>query len=190
MKIIFGSLFAVFVGVPLFALPATLSLGWEKRPGLEHQTISLAVERLRETGKVGWPLVEAARKLVEERMEYSRRNSFDSAPRAFERGYGYCQQQAYMLVDILNRLGFEAKVVGAYKNKFPNGSVEGHAWVHVTYAGESRYVDSIFYDQQNGEITFIPLSKVFDYTIPFRVFAAWGSSAVNAYRFYITGKDI
>ena len=186
---IVGLLFTILVGVPLFALPATISLGWRTRPGLTHRTIEQEAGQLRESGGTGWTLIEAARASVESRMAYCRRNNFDPASRAFERGYGYCQQQSYALADILTRLGFRAKVVGALRNKFPDGVIGGHAWVQVTYAGETREVDSLFYDQRTAEITFTPLSRVFDYTPVFRVFAGWGSAAVNAYRYYLTGKD-
>jgi len=186
---IVGFLFTILVGVPLFALPATISLGWRTRPGLAHRTIEQEAEQLRESGETGWNLIETARALVEQRMAYCRRNSFDAASRAFERGYGYCQQQAYALAGILNRLGFTVKVVGAIRNEFPDGVIGGHAWVRVTYTGETRDIDSLFYDQGTGQITFTPLSRVFDYTPVFRVFAGWGSAAVNAYRYYLTGKD-
>jgi len=186
---IVGFLFTILFGIPLFALPATISLGWQTRPGLARRTIEQEAEQLCESGETGWNLIEAARAMVEKRMAYCRRNSFDTAPRAFERGYGYCQQQAHALADILTRLGFTVKVVGAIRNEFPDGVIGGHAWVQVTYAGETRDVDSLFYDQGTGQITFTPLSRVFDYTPAFRVFAGWGSAAVNAYRYYLTGKD-
>lgn len=182
-------LIALLVGVPLFALPATLSLGWGIRPGLKRQILQDATHQLRKTGLTGWDLVEAARFLVAERMQYCRRNSFDPAPRAFARGYGYCQQQAYALMDILTRLGFEARVVGAYRNRFPDGERGGHAWVQVSHAGESRHIDSLHYDPVAGKITFTPLSEVFAYTSAFRLLAGWGSVAVNAYRYYVSGKD-
>lgn len=190
LKTIIAILVAILVGVPLFALPATLSLGRGIRPGLKRLTIPGAADQIRNTGLAGWDLVEAARALVEGRMQYCRRNSFDVASKAFERGYGYCQQQAYALADLLTLLGFEAKVVGAFRNKFPDGRSGGHAWVQVFHAGESRFVDSIFYDRGAGGITFTPLTRVFEYTPVFRVFAGWGSSAVNSYRYYITGKDL
>ena len=55
--------------------------------------------------------MDSARELVANRMEYCRRNSFDSPARAFERGYGFCTQQAYALAELLRLLGVEAKVV-------------------------------------------------------------------------------
>src|SRR5512139_276353 len=87
----------IIVGVILYALPATLSLPRGRRPGIEPLTIQEAAQQLRLSGLGGPALVEAARRLVGERMQYCRRNSFDLYPRAFERGYGYCQQSAYAL---------------------------------------------------------------------------------------------
>ena len=123
---------AFAVGAPLYALPATLSLPRGQRPGVEKLTIPQAAQQLRQTGKTGWALVEAARALVGQRMQYCRRNSFDSAAKAFERGYGYCMQHGYALTHLLARLGFEAKVVQAFRNRFPDGDVTSHAWVNVT----------------------------------------------------------
>lgn len=180
---------AIIVGVPLYAIPATLSLPPGLRPGTEPLTLSQAAQQLRKSGMTGMPLVEAARALVAERMQYCRRNSFDPAARAFERGYGYCQQQAHALTELLTQLGFEAKVVQAFRNRLPDGTVGGHAWVEVIVDGEPRYVDSIHYDVEAGEITSIPLTPVLDYTPLFRLFAGWGCTAANAYRYYVTGKD-
>jgi hypothetical protein len=188
-KIILLMVLAILVGVPLYAIPATLSLPPGPRPGIEELTIAQAVRQLQQTGKCGWALIEAARALVAERMQYCRRNSFDTFDRAFKRGYGYCQQQAYALTEILKRLGFEAKVVQAFRNQLPDGSVGGHAWVSVTYQGESRYIDPLHYNAHTGEIVFTPLTKVHDYTPITRLFFGWGCAMVNAYRYSVTGKD-
>jgi len=109
----------LLIGVPLYAVPATLSLPPGPRPGIKEITIQEAAQHLLASGKTGWDLVEAARSMVAERMKYSRRNSFDPAGRAFERGYGYCTQQAYALKHLLNQLGFEAWVVQAFQTGLP-----------------------------------------------------------------------
>lgn len=178
----------IILGLPLYAIPATLSLPRGPRPAIKALTISQAAQSLRQTGKTGWSLVEAARALVAARMQYCRRNSFDIAAIAFERGYGYCQQQSYALVELLTQLGVDAKVVGAFRNQLPSGSVGGHAWVSVTVDGESRDIDTLHYDAEAGGITFTPLTEVFDYTPASRVVFGWGSAAVNAHRYYVTGK--
>lgn len=189
LKIFSVCLLAFLGGPPLYALPATLSLPRGRRPGLAPLTIPQAAQQLKASGKTGWELVEAARALVAERMAYCRRNSFDIHTRAFERGYGYCQQQAYALADLLTRLEFNAWVVGAMRNKFADGRLTGHAWVRVSLDGQVRDIDSIAYDRQAGRIDFTPVTNVFNYTPCFRILAGWGSSAVNAHRYYRTGKD-
>ena len=172
-KIVPVAALVMAVAVPLYAIPATLSLPRGLRPGLKQLTIPQAAQKLRATGKTGWSLVEAARALAAQRMQYCRRNSFDTAARAFARGYGYCTQQAYALRGLLARLGFEARVVQAFHNRFPDGSEGSHAWVCVTVGSEARYVDSLFYDAQAGEITFTPLSNVSGISPSFKLFAWW-----------------
>jgi transglutaminase-like putative cysteine protease len=181
--------FVFMAGVPLYALPATLTLPPGPRPGVEELTIEQAAQQLDASGKKGWDLVEAARSLVAERMAYSRRNSFDSAGRAFERGYGYCTQHAFALSHLLTELGFEARVVQAFQNRFPEGQVTAHAWVSVNVGGETRQVDSLFYDQENRALDFTPLSEITDVTPAFKLVAFWGGTAVNAHRYYLSGKD-
>jgi transglutaminase-like putative cysteine protease len=180
----------VVIGLPLYALPATLSLPPGPRQGIEKLTLAEAAKQLLIAGKSGAVLVEAARALVADRMQYCRRNSFDSPARAFQRGYGYCTQQAYALADLLARLGIEAKVVHAFRNRFPDGMVGGHAWVRVTVDGEERDIDSLFYDVETGELTFTPLSSVQKHSRLFKRVTMWGEAAVNAHRYYRTGKDL
>lgn len=189
-KLVLASIIVILIGVPLYAVPATLSLLPGPRPGVEQLTIEQASQKLKETGMTDWELVEAARALVAERMKYSRRNSFDPAGKAFERGYGYCLQYAYALTSILTKLGFEAKVVHAFQNRFPDGEVTAHAWVSVTVDDESEYMDSLFYDEQAGELDFNPLSEVLDISPTFKLIAFWGCTATNAHRYYVSGKDL
>ena len=180
----------IIVGMPWYALPATLSLAVGRRPGIEAMTLEEAAVRLAVTGKTGWDLVEAARALTADRMQYCRRNSFDSPARAFQRGYGYCVQQAHALVDLLTRLRLEAKVVQAFRNRFPDGTVGGHAWVRVTVNGEERDIDLLFYHTETGALTFTSLTKVTNHTPLFKLVTQWGEAAVNAHRYYCTGKDM
>lgn len=189
LRILAAALAGLAAALPLYALPATLSLPPGRRPGLAQLTLAQAAGQLSAAGLSGWALVEAARSLVAGRMAYCRRNSFDPYPRAFERGYGYCQQQAYALADLLTRLGFQARPVSAFRNRFPDGTVGGHAWVQVAWDGEMCDIDSIHYDREAGRIDFTPLTPVFPYTPLFRLLAGWGSLVVNAQRYYVTGKD-
>ena len=189
IRILLFAFFAILVGAPLYAVPATLSLPAGPRPGVEELTIKQAVQQLKVTGKKGWNLIEAARALVADRMKYSRRNSFDPTGRAFKRGYGYCMQQAYALTSLLTELGFEAKVVHAFQNRFPDGKETAHAWVSVRINGETRYIDSLFYNEQAGELDFTPLSKISDVSLGLKLLTFWGGTAVNAHRYYVTAKD-
>jgi transglutaminase-like putative cysteine protease len=181
--------FAVAAGIPLFAMPAALSLRPGIRPGIEPLTMEQAVVRLKSEARQDWELVEAARALVARRMRYSRRNSLDPASKAFERGYGYCQQMSFALVALLRALGFEAQVVQAFRNRLADGRVTAHAWVRVSYDGTTKDIDTLHYDAAAGKITFQPLSRVTKMGRLFRLFAGWGSIGVNALRYYRTGKD-
>jgi hypothetical protein len=181
---------ATNLGLALYALPAMFTLPKGSRPGLKPLSLSQAAQRLLETGKTRWDLVEAARAMVAERMQYSRRNSFDRDVKAFERGYGFCTQQAYVLVDLLTELGFEAKAVHAFRSMFPDGTAGGHTWVRVSLDGETRFIDSIFYDAESGEITFQPISKIYNHTFLFKILTRSGDAALNAHRFYQMGKDM
>lgn len=189
-KVAFLVVMAIIIGLPLYALPATLSLPAGPRPGMVELELAEAARQLEATGKTGAALVEAARALVADRMQYCRRNSFDLPPRAFQRGYGYCTQQAYALAELLARLGIEAKAVYAFRNRFPDGTVGGHTWVRVAVDGEERDIDSIFYNAGTGELTFTPLSNVRNHTPLFKRVTQWGEAAVNAHRYYRTGKDM
>jgi hypothetical protein len=179
-----------YLGLTLYAIPAMFTLPGGIRPGLEPLTLTQAAKQLTGTGKTGWELVEVARALVADRIQYSRRNSFDNDERAFERGYGFCTQQAYALVTLLGHLGFDAKAVQAFRNSFPDKREGGHTWVSVTLNGESRFIDSMLYDAQSREITFTPLSEVHDHTALFKRMTRTGEAALNAHRYYRTGKDM
>ena len=183
------ALLAANLALAVYALPAIFTLERGLRPGLKPLTLSQAAQRLLGTRKTGWDLVEAARTLVTDRMQYSRRNSFDRDGKAFERGYGFCTQQAYALVDLLTKLGFEAEAVHAFRNKFPERGSGGHTWVSVSLEGERKDIDSIFYDAESREITFSPVTKVYNHTLSFKWLTRSGEAALNAYRYYHTGKD-
>jgi len=183
-------IFVFTAAVPLYALPATLTLQPGQRPGTKKLTLNEAAKQLRASGVNGWELVEQARSLVSMRMVYSRRNSFDTPGKAFERGYGYCMQHAYALSYLLKELGFETEVVQAFKNEFSDGKVTSHAWVSVKYGGEVRHIDSLFYDEAESRLDFTPLSEITTIPAAFKIFTFWGAPAVNAYRYYLTGKDI
>jgi hypothetical protein len=177
------------VGWIVYALPATLSLKRGTRPGIKRVSIDDAIEELRITRAAGFELIEKCRQLIITRMQYCRRNSFDSYRVAFERGYGYCQQQAFALKYVLTKLGFAAHVVYAARARFPDGDTRGHAWVRVSYNGVTTDLDTINTNLTPPALSFLALTKVRPYTSTFRLLAGWASIAVNAYRYYRSGKD-
>jgi len=67
--------------------------------------------------------------------------------------------------------------------------VTSHAWVSVKIDDEIRYIDPLFYDELKGKLDFIPLSEVTTIPTAFKILTFWGGPAVNAHRFYLTGKD-
>ncbi|MBA4056058.1 MAG: hypothetical protein C0490_15190 [Marivirga sp.] len=91
VNILIGVLTFLALGL-IIAVPATLSLPGGIRPGLEKLTIKEAAQHLRSKDSHGWEMVKDATVLIHNRMMYCRRNSFDHYKKAFERGYGYCQQ--------------------------------------------------------------------------------------------------
>src|SRR5690349_3570940 len=60
-------------------------------------TIDDAVEVCERTHLQGWNLVAYAQHLTARKFTYSRLNTWDTPSRAFERGMGYCEQQALAL---------------------------------------------------------------------------------------------
>ena len=190
-KIALGAVGVLFTGLFLYVLPATLSLPRGRQPGLEDLTLDQAAVQLRQSGAEGWSIVEQARLLVGERMAYCRRNGFDSYKTAFRRGYGYCEQSAFALAELLGKLGFDAWPVHCERNRFPDrDSPTGHAWVQVSYGGETREIDPKHQDPATGGVLFEPLHEAREYSLPFRVLARAGSVVLNAYRYYRRGSDV
>ena len=183
------SLAVIFTIYTLYAIPAMISLPGGIRPGLEEQTIKETVHLLDIADLDGLELIEEARSLVGKRVAYCRRNSYDSYQKAFKRGYGFCQQQAFALAEILQGLNFEAVPVQAMQTRFPDGNIGGHSWVRVRFNGKDFFIDPIFYDSEKHKVTFTPLSKVTEISRFFRILSGWGSATINAHRYYTTGSD-
>lgn len=173
----------------LYGIPAMLTLPSGIRPGINDLTIEQAVDSLKSKNVPDLELIQEARRMVATRMQYCRRNSYDTYKTSFRRGYGYCVQQAYALQYLLTELGFDAKVVQATRNRFENGKVGGHAWVRVRYNNTLIQIDPTDKNLQNEGLTFIPLSKVTEFGYLFRALTFWGSAGVNAHRYYTTGRD-
>lgn len=187
--IILGIPAMILLGGTIFALPALALLPRGRRPGLEPLSLSEAATLLQGSGKTDWELVEEARLLVNRRMHYCRRNSWDSPARAFDRGYGYCMHQSLALEALLRGLGFSCRLVQCVDNEFPGGFRSGHSWVRVVWQGEERDADPTFPDSPTGTLAFEIRGRVTGFSPWFLALTLWGSGLVNAGRFYRTGKD-
>jgi transglutaminase-like putative cysteine protease len=154
-------------------------------------TIADAVRACRETGLSGWDFVAFAQRLVAGRMTYSYFNSFDRPEAAFEKGMGYCWQQAGALNKILLKLGFDSRLVHAFRNRFPDVvrdgvtihiGVSGHVWCRVRIGGEEKDVGPGSPDNTPGRLHFTPLGKVYNFRGPIVLLSYLGSAAVNRQR--------
>jgi len=154
-------------------------------------TIDDAVRRLQGSGMTGWELVAAAQALVHAKMAYLRRNGSDSAPRAFARGMGYCQQQATALLLILRRLGIDVRPVQALRCRFPPkriheyaeaGRISGHMWLVVSIDGEERDVCPGDAANTPGRVHFTLLSPRTAYGPLMRLLGHIGSMIINVQR--------
>jgi hypothetical protein len=132
-------------------------------------TLEEAVARCRATGLTGRALVAYAQGLVARKMSYSRRNPWDTWSRCFERGMGYCVQQAMALRLLLRALGFDAEPVQALRCRFPahrvhgvlsGPGVSGHMWLRVPVDGQSLDVCPGNPANEPGRVTFEVLSPV------------------------------
>jgi hypothetical protein len=141
-------------------------------------TIEDAVKVLKTSGLSGLGLVARAQGLTAGKMEYSRRNPWDSWSRCFERGMGYCIQQGMALRTIYDRLGIESRPVQAFRCAFPEGVVQGvkeparvsgHMWLRVRVDGKDYDVCPGSESNTPGSFHFKPLSpvrKVRSWTVP------------------------
>jgi hypothetical protein len=162
MTIIEGLVFtACFVGFLLIAvaalymctLPALRRLPDKRQRALNGIiTIDDAEAHLRRTGKSGWELVAEAQKLTNGKMAYSQRNGWDTNCRAFERGMGYCLQQAMALLTILSGLGIEARPVHASRCKFPAGQIH-ESWEEEQISGGKQMASNLAASEPRGRFT-------------------------------------
>jgi len=154
-------------------------------------TIDDAVEACRETQLQGWDLVAYAQNLAARKFTYSRLNTWDTPSRAFERGIGYCEQQALALKMIYDKLGIETRPVFCMHCKFPAkvvdgvrwpGGISGHAWLRVRIGDEERDVCPGSVKNTPGVTQFEILSRVMPWQPWLRPFTHVGSSIENIRR--------
>jgi hypothetical protein len=183
LLVVFLGAFGAFY---LLTIPATRLLPKEGRASLDGvTTIEHAVQACRGSGLQGWDLVAYAQGLAAKKFTYSRCNPWDSPARAFERGLGYCQQQALALHEIYRRLGVDSRPVYATGHcRFPppedpssslvlapgnrwlsaffgaEPNVFGHTWLRVRIGDEELDVCPGNPNNRPGVIHFEPLLEV------------------------------
>lgn len=115
-----------FLALSIWTIPVTRRLPEARYTSVDGViTIEDAVKASQKTNLEGWALVEFAQHLTARKFSYSRRNPWDSPSRAFERGLGYCQQQALALNAIYEQLGIDSRVVYATRCRFPSTQGSG-----------------------------------------------------------------
>jgi hypothetical protein len=186
--------------VYLLTIPLLRRLPKQNRVSLDGvTTIDDAVEACRRTHLQGWDLVAYAQNLAARKFTYSRLNTWDTPARAFERGMGYCEQQALALKKIYDRLGIETRPVFTTRCKFPPkmidgipspGGVSGHAWLRVRIGNEERDVCSGSVDNKPGVMNFEILSKVRTWQPWMRPFTHVGSSIENIRRDMVARRSL
>jgi hypothetical protein len=128
-----------------------------------------AVRACRASGLSGLELVAFAQRLAARKFSYSRRNPWDGWARAFERGMGYCIQQAMALKMVYDALGVDARPVQAFRVWVPPGRVHGvlepacvsgHMWLRVRVDGRGYDVCPGSETNRPGVTHFKLLSRV------------------------------
>jgi hypothetical protein len=196
----FKKMLLVFIGIGaagvftvyLLTIPLLRRLPKQSRDSLDGvMTIDDAVEACRRTHLQGWDLVAYAQNLAARKFTYSRLNTWDTPSRAFQRGMGYCEQQALALKKIYDRLGIETRPVFTMRCEFPPkmidgipspGGISGHAWLRVRIGDEERDVCSGSVDNKPGVTHFEIRSKVLTWQPWMRPFTHVGSSIENIRR--------
>ena len=204
----FKKMLLVFIGIGaagiftvyLLTIPLLRRLPKQSRVSLDGvMTIDDAVEACRRTHLQGWDLVAFAQNLAARKFTYSCLNTWDTPSRAFERGMGYCEQQALALKKIYDRLGIETRPVFTMRCEFPPkmidgipspGGISGHAWLRVRIGDEERDVCSGSVDNKPGVTHFEIRSKVLTWQPWMRPFTHVGSSIENIRRDMVARRSL
>lgn len=138
-----GVSLVAFAAFYLLTIPETRQLPKEGRASVGGvTTIEDAVQACQESRLQGWDLVAYTQRMVAEKFAYSRRNPWDSPSRAFERGLGYCQQQALALQEIYELVGVASRPVYATGNcRFPAPEDPANS---VALASQNRWLRAFF----------------------------------------------
>lgn len=162
-------------------------------------TIEDAVAACRQSGLQGWDLAAFAQQLVARKFTYSRLNTWETPSRAFERGMGYCEQQALALKKIYDRLGIANKPVFSLRCKFPAkmvdgvlwpGGISGHAWLRVCIDGKELDVCPGSVNNRPGVTDFEIIWQPRPWYPWLRPFTHVGSSIENIRREMVTRRSL
>ncbi|MBZ5686381.1 MAG: transglutaminase family protein [Acidobacteriia bacterium] len=191
---------AGIVALCLLTIPLLRRLPKQSRVSMDGVTsIDDAVEACRRTHLQGWELVAYAQNLAARKFTYSRLNTWDTPSRAFERGMGYCEQQALALKKIYDRLGIETRAVFALRCKFPAevidgmpwpGGVSGHAWLRVRIGDQEVDVCPGSVNNTPGVTHFEVLSKMRTWQPWIRPLTHLGSSMENIRRDMVARRSL
>lgn len=160
-------------------------------------TLTEAADECRQSELTGWELVAFAQRLVNRRMRYSVENSLDRPAAAFAKGQGYCWHQAGALNEILLSLGFDSRLVHAFRNRFPEtvlmgvpvyNFVSGHVWCRVRLNGGEKDVCPGHADNVPGQTHFTPLSRVREWNRGMEFLTYYGAALFNLHRKRKYGK--
>lgn len=184
----------------LLSIPLLRRLPQQGRVSMDGiTTLDDAVQACQRTNLHGWELVAYAQHLVASKFTYSRLNTWDTPARAFERGMGYCEQQALALNYIYGRLGIASRPVFALRCQFPAkeidgipwpGGVSGHAWLRVRIGDKEADVCPGSLANTPGVVHFEILSKVHAWQPWLRPFTHLGSSIENIRRDMMAWRDL
>ena len=186
-----GSLVFLAIFLPLTLRSAILlgPFGATRVDGLA--TLEEAISFVKASGGTELERAELALSIAARKFRYSRRNPWDGPARCFERGYGYCVQQARALEALYEGLGIECRLVQAFKvrygrmeihGKTVQGGVSGHMWLRARIDGMEYDVCPGDPSNRPGRLAFLPLSKVRSVPLAFLPILHLFSAAENARR--------
>ena len=130
-------------------------------------TVDELVERARATNALGPDLVNQAMALVADAYTYdSAWHLWESPERSLWNRRGWSHQYNSVLVEVLERLGFEVRMVHAarVRREATPWWFAGHAWVKVLVEGRWRDACASRRNNRLGDLGFVPLTR----ELPFR----------------------
>lgn len=149
----------------------------------ESRDLDRAAAALGGLGLGGWPLVAAAQQAVHRQFRcYSCLSWWESPATAFSRGRGYCVQYNGALAEVLRALGFDCRLVHAFRVRMiddPSWRM-GHVWVRVRIDGEVRDVCAGTQATQASAARFEPLTRVWGFGRAMQALTTLGMAPIVA----------